>query len=215
MQTLIFFKKQINDEILKKAADLLNQSKIVAFPTETVYGIGAHIFKEDALEKIYKLKNRPKDKGLIVHLGKIQDVLKVACDIPDEFYLLAKYFFPGPLTLVLKKKKEISKLISNDKTIAVRMPDCKYTTRLIEYVKDPIVGTSANISDDKNPICIEDVISIFSNKIDAVIDGGECPIKKPSTILDLTITPYRILRQGSITKDELNNVLSSNKVLNT
>lgn len=207
MKTLILSKNELTDETLKKTAQLLLDSKIVAFPTETVYGLGAHMFREEAIEKIYLLKKRSKNKSLIVHLSKIEDVEKVADEIPDNFYLLAKEFFPGPLTIVLKKRRNVPLNISNDSTIAVRMPDCKYTKKLIEYVKDPIVGTSANISNEKNPICASDVMEVFFNKIDAIIDAGECQIKIPSTIVSLVDKPYRIIRTGTISKKQIEKVL--------
>lgn len=208
METLIFSKNNLTDENLKRAALLLVDSKIAIFPTETVYGIGAHVFREDAIEKIYSLKQRPKEKGLIVHISKIEDVAKVAKDIPDEFYILAKKFFPGPLTIVLKKNKNIPSNISKDNTIAVRMPDSEIALKLIDFVQDPIVGTSANISNEKSAICIDEVMKDFFNKIDVIIDGGVSKIKIPSTIISLVEKPYRIIRKGVILENQINNVLN-------
>lgn len=207
MKTQIFLKKDLTDETLKKIALTLSESKVIAFPTETVYGLGAHVFNTQAIDKIFALKNRPKDKGLIVHLGKIEDVKKVAKDIPQAFYILADKFFPGPLTIVLKKKDDISKNVSIDSSVAVRMPDSIYTIKLINYLGDPIVGTSANLSDGKNPISAKEVIDTFSNKIDTIIDAGVCPLKIPSTIISLVQNSYKILRVGSITKNQINAVL--------
>jgi len=208
MKTQIFSKNELTDEALKKAAGLLKDSKVIAFPTETVYGIGAHVFKADAIEKIYTLKNRPKNKGLIVHLGKIEDVKKVAIDIPKEFYILAKAFFPGPLTIVLKKKSQVPSIASNDSTIAVRMPDCEYTIKLINFVGNPIVGTSANISNEASPKSADDVIKSFENRLAAIIDAGICAIKIPSTIISLLDSPFQIIREGSISKEQIAKVLN-------
>ncbi|MFA6118895.1 MAG: L-threonylcarbamoyladenylate synthase [Parachlamydiales bacterium] len=209
MKTLILSKDELTDRNLQKAAKLILESKIVAFPTETVYGLGAHVFDEGAIEEIFTLKQRPKNKSLIVHLGKIEDVDKVAVDVPDEFYLLAENFFPGPLTIILKKNSRVPSNVSSDSTIAVRMPDNIYTLKLINFVKDPIVGSSANISSEKNPVCADDVIKTFNNKIDVIIDGGECPLKVPSTIIDLVQKPFKILRQGSITQDQIDQVIKT------
>ncbi len=207
METLKFSKNNLTDENLKKAAKLLIESKIAIFPTETVYGLGAHLFKEEAIEKIYALKQRPKDKGLIVHLAMIEDVEKVAKDIPDDFYILAEKFFPGPLTIILKKNKNVSSNVSKDSTVAVRMPNCEHTLKLINFVQAPIVGTSANISNEKSPIKVEEVMKDFLNKIDVIIDGGECKIKIPSTIISLIDKPFKMIRKGSISEKQIQDAL--------
>jgi L-threonylcarbamoyladenylate synthase len=203
MKTYLLEQDDLTDENLKKVAELMLNSKVVAFPTETVYGLGAHVFKDEAVKQIFVLKRRPENKPLIVHIGKIQDVEKVAIDIPIEFYILAKSFFPGPLTVILKKNPLISSYVSFDDTIAVRMPSSIPTLKLINFVNDPIVGTSANISSFKNPINAQDVKNTFLNKIDAIIDDGECLIKVPSTIIDLVNYPFKILRQGFISEDQI------------
>ncbi|NGX63996.1 MAG: Threonylcarbamoyl-AMP synthase [Candidatus Anoxychlamydiales bacterium] len=210
IDTKIFSKTDLTDETLKQIAVLLENQNVVAFPTETVYGLGAHVFKEEAIEKIYTLKNRDRKKSLIVHISKIEDVKKVARDIPDAFYILAQKFFPGPLTIILKKKDTIPSIVSESSTIAVRMPNNIYTLKLIELLKEPIVGTSANISNAKNPISAKDVLDTFMGKIDAIIDSGICPIKVPSTIISL-VDSYKILRQGSISKDQIDSVLKAIK----
>jgi L-threonylcarbamoyladenylate synthase len=213
MKTIIFSKNDLlTEENLKKTANLILESKIVIFPTETVYGLGAHVFREDAIEKIYELKHRPKEKGLIVHIGKIEDVKKVAKDIPDEFYLLAELFFPGPLTIILKKNNKVPSNVTKDSTIAVRMPDCQYTLKLINLVQDPIVGTSANISNNKSPIRADEVMKDFLNKVDVIIDGGECLVKIPSTIISLIDKPYKMIRKGSISEKQIEYALNSKKI---
>ena len=209
MNTLVITKKNLTDENLKKAADLLLMSKIAIFPTETVYGIGCHAFKEEAIEKIYELKQRPKDKGLIVHLGKIEDAEKVAKEIPDDYYLLANEFFPGPLSIVLKKKQGLPSNISKDSTVAVRMPNCLCTLKFINFVQDPIVGTSANISNEKNPVTADEAMKDFFNKVDILIDAGECRIKVPSTIISLVEKPYKIIRKGSISEEQIKKFLKN------
>ncbi len=201
--------KDLDDSTLKKAADLIKSGELVVFPTETVYGLGADVFNEKAIEKIYELKQRKKDKGLIVHLSKIEDVEKVACDIPDIFYLLAKEFFPGPLTIILKRKPNLPKNISPNDTIAVRMPDCRAALKFIDFVQNPIVGTSANISTQKPPINADQVLDVFEGKIGAIIDAGECRLKVPSTVISILETPFKILREGEISKDDIEKVLKS------
>ena len=207
MNTKVFSKKDLCEQNLKNIAGYLSESQVIAFPTETVYGLGAHMFKEEAIKKIYALKKRDKNKALIVHLGSIEDVKRVAIEIPNDFYTLASRFFPGPLTIILKKNPEISSLISSDSTIALRMPDNYYTQKLINLLGSPIVGTSANISNQKSPVSAKMVIDAFFNKISAIIDTGECSLKIPSTIISLVDKPYKILRTGSISKDQIDKAL--------
>ncbi|MBI5346536.1 MAG: threonylcarbamoyl-AMP synthase [Chlamydiae bacterium] len=206
MKTLFYPQSSISDAVLKEIASGVQKGEIVAFPTETVYGLGASIFEEEAVKKIFTLKNRASNKGLIVHISKISDVNIVAEEIPEEFYVLAKAFFPGPLTIVLKKKKNVSSIISPDNTIAIRMPNHTTTLKLIDFVKCPIVGTSANISNESSLIDAMEVKKLFQDKIFAIIDGGISLLKLPSTILSVQGKP-QILRQGSIGKDEIQQVL--------
>ncbi|MBN2479013.1 MAG: threonylcarbamoyl-AMP synthase [Parachlamydiales bacterium] len=196
-----------NEKNIERAANYIKAGKVIGFATETVYGLGASIYNEKAIDEIYRLKNRTLTKALIVHLGKISDVLKVAIDIPDDFYILAKFFFPGPLSVILKKRNDIAKNISLNDTVAVRMPNFPTTLKMINLIGFPIVGTSANISNEKNPISAQDVLNSFNNKIDLILDGGECLLKLPSTIIDLTQIPYKILRYGKISKEEIEEVL--------
>ena len=209
MNTKVFSKKDLTYQNLKNIVDYLEDSQVVAFPTETVYGLGAHMFKEDAIKKIYALKKRDKNKALIVHLGSIEDVKRVAIEIPNDFYTLANRFFPGPLTIILKKNPEISSLISSDSTIALRMPDNLYTQKIINLLGSPIVGTSANISNQKSPVSAKMVLDAFINKIPAIVDTGECELKIPSTIISLVEKPYKILRTGSISKDQIDIALKN------
>jgi len=209
MNTKVYSKKDLNEQNLKNIVGYLTESQVIAFPTETVYGLGAHMFNEKAIKKIYDLKKRDKNKALIVHLGSIEDVKKIAIDIPNDFYVLANRFFPGPLTIILKKNPKISSLISSDSTIALRMPDNFYTQKIINLLKTPIVGTSANISNKMSPTNTKMVLDAFINKIPAIIDTGECELKIPSTIISLVDKPYKILRIGSISKNQIDKALKN------
>ena len=201
-----------NLENLLIAANLLNDGKIVVFPTETVYGIGADIFNENALKRIFEIKKRDFSKALTVHISKIEDVQRVAIDIPDDFYKLAQAFFPGPLTLILKKRCEVSPYVSNTDTVAVRMPNFKSALFLISNLKNPIVGSSANISCEKSLISAFDIYEVFKDKVDLIIDGGVSPIQIPSTVLDISKKPYRVLRKGSISLEEISEVLEDSLI---
>jgi L-threonylcarbamoyladenylate synthase len=203
MKTLYFKENNLD---LNKIKSFLEKGEIIGFPTETVYGLGALISKEEAIKKIYSLKKRSLKKSLIIHLGKVEDVLKVAEDIPKEFYLLANYFLPGPITVILKKRKEISSLISQDDTVAIRIPAHGITLKILKFLKEPIVGTSANISNENSPIFAKEVLNTFDNKISTIIDGGECPLGIPSTVINLNKKP-KILRKGFVTKEQIERIL--------
>ena len=191
-----------------KAAELLKQGELVAFPTETVYGLGAVLSQESALRKIYAAKGRPSDNPLIVHLANIEDILKVAIDIPDIFWELASIFSPGPITYVLKKAPSIPSFISGGlDTVAVRFPSHPIARRLIEQAGEPIAAPSANLSGKPSSTMLAHILEDFEGKIAGVIDGGTAPLGLESTVINLLTTPPVILRPGTITKEEIEDAL--------
>ena len=192
---------------IKIAAKAIKEGKLVAFPTETVYGLGANLFDEKALAAIFAVKKRPKDNPLIIHIAELDWVHQIAVDIPEEFFLLAKHFFPGPLTVVLKKHPQISPLASAGlETIGIRMPSHPYALHLLKLAEVPIAAPSANLSGKPSPTCMEDVVEDLEGEIPYVIDGGNCDYGIESTVLDLREN-FQILRPGSITKEALEEVL--------
>ncbi len=202
MKTQIFSEKQI-----REAAALLKQGEIVAFPTETVYGLGACLYDVKAVEKIYVAKGRPKAKPLSAHIADLQQVEELAEEIPEEFYLLAERFFPGPLTLILKKKATIPDIVSaGTATIGIRFPDHRIAQELIKEVGMPLVAPSANTSGKPSPISSKQVLQDLEGKIAAVIDGGACPLGIDSTVFDLV--SFQILRQGKISKQDIEHACS-------
>jgi L-threonylcarbamoyladenylate synthase len=204
MQTHYFSEKNLN---LAKVKDLLEDGGVIAFPTETVYGLGALISQEKAIVEIYNLKKRSSSKALTIHASRIEDVLDIACDIPEDFYRLANHFLPGPLTIILKKNKRISNLISPYDTIGFRIPASSMTLELLNSLNEPMVGTSANISQAESPIYAKEVHDSFNGQISCIIDGGKCPIGVASTIVSL-VGEIKILRSGFITKEQLERVLN-------
>lgn len=196
----------LKSEDLPSIKEILERGGVVGFPTETVYGLGASISNDEAIKKIYLLKNRPPEKALTVHLGLIEQVYKVAEDLPPEFFLLYDHFLPGPLTIVLKKKKSVSKMVSSYDTVAVRFPSHPTALKFLKILEDPIIGTSANISSQKDPLSAQEVVKSFDGKIDCIIDGGICDVGIPSTILNL-VGELKILRKGSIEKEEIEKIL--------
>ncbi len=193
---------------IEKAASLLKQGELIAFPTETVYGLGALLSQEEALKKIYSAKGRPSDNPLIVHLADVQDVTQVAVDIPDIFWTLAAAFSPGPLTFVLKKAPAISSIISAGlETIALRFPSHPIAQELIKRAGSPIAAPSANLSGKPSGTLPSHILEDLEGKIAGVIEGGASSIGLESTVINLTTTPPVILRPGVITKEEIERVL--------
>ena len=203
MQTLLFDEKNID---FIKIKNLFEKGDVIAFPTETVYGIGALINQEKAILKIYQLKKRDKLKALTIHSSKISDVEKVAKDIPEDFYKLSKAFMPGPLTVILKKNKNISSSISPFDTIGFRVPDHPVFYQMLRHLDLPIVGTSANLSSEEDLKSGGDVCKLFNGKIACVIDAGFSQIQIPSTVISL-VGEIKILRKGSISKEDIEKVL--------
>lgn len=204
MKTQIFSEKQIPE-----AAALLKKGEIVAFPTETVYGLGGLLFDSLAVEKIYEAKGRPQTKPLTAHISALAQVEQIGFEIPEEFYQLAEIFFPGPLTLVLKKLSHIPDIVTaGTPTIGIRFPNHRIAQQLIDAVGGPLVAPSANLSGKPSPKSAGDVLRDLEGKISAVIDGGICPLGIDSTVLDLvSFEEPRILRRGKITQAELESVL--------
>ena len=203
MQTTYFNKDNLDTGYINK---ILKNGGVIAFPTETVYGLGAFISNEQGLKKIYTLKHRSENKPLTVHIGNISQAKLVAKDLPPAFFKLAEQFLPGPLTIIVKKQEGVSSLVSPFDTVGIRIPSHPLTLKLLKEIENPIVGTSANESSLKSSVSAVEVLNSFENKIDCIIDGGLCDIGLPSTIVDLT-DQIKILRNGFITKDQIENAL--------
>lgn len=200
---------KLSEKDLLQAAHLLKNGKIIAFPTETVYGLAAPIFQPDSISQIFQVKGRPSDNPLIAHIFQISDVEQIASFIPDEAYLLMETFFPGPLTLVLPKHPAVPEVVSGGgKTIAFRSPAHLLARKLIQLVGQPLVAPSANLSGKPSPTSMEHVLQDFEGKIEAVIDGGTCSIGIESTVLSLC-HPHEplLLRPGTISAEELEGIL--------
>lgn len=195
---------------LKEAEDILRCGGLVAFPTETVYGLGANALDESASIKIYEAKGRPSDNPLIVHISKVDDLSILAEDIPDKAYRLAKVFWPGPLTMILKKKGVVPyKTTGGLDTVAIRLPANEIARRLIEESGIYIAAPSANISGKPSPTKASHVLRDLNGRIDMIIDGGMATLGLESTIVDLSGEKPMILRPGCITKQMLSNVIGT------
>lgn len=193
---------------LSLAIDCLKRGEPVAFPTETVYGLGAPIFNEAAIRRVFEIKGRPLDNPLIAHIALLDDARRLAVGLGDPFYTLASLFWPGPLTIVLKRRPEVPSCASAGKpSIAIRMPLHTTARRLIEGVGEPLVAPSANLSGRPSPTRIGDVLEDLNGKIEYAIDGGECEVGIESTVISLFHRVPTLLRPGIITKETLEDVL--------
>lgn len=198
----------IDQKKILLAAELLRKGEVVAFPTETVYGLGARVFDEKAIQKIYALKGRPSDNPLIVHIGREEEIELLAAQIPDDAYLLQKHFFPGPLTLVLKRNQRVPSIVSAGlPTIALRMPSHPIALKLIQTLEEPIAAPSANLSGRPSPTRREHVLEDFQEKIPLILDGGPCEWGIESTVISLVHPQPMLLRPGVIKKEEIERVL--------
>ena len=193
---------------IKKAIKYLNNNECIGIPTETVYGLAANAYSDKGTLKIYKLKKRPKKNPLIVHYYNLND-LKKDCLINLEFLKLYKKFCPGPISFVLKLKRNsrISNNVTNNKkTIAVRFPKHQLTRKLLKVLKYPLAAPSANLSRKISPVSKKDVVDEFGKKIKFILDGGQSKIGVESTIVSLINKP-KILRLGGIEKNKINKFL--------
>lgn len=195
------------DERLKVAARLIRGGKLVAFPTETVYGLGADALNESAVRKIFEAKGRPADNPLIVHIADIEWLFDLTREVPEMAIELAEKFWPGPLTLVLPRDPKVPDVTTGGlDTVAVRMPAHPIALDLIRLSKRPIAAPSANISGRPSPTDAEHVIEDFYGRIECVVDGGPTPIGVESTVLDLTGPKPILLRPGGLTLEEIEKV---------
>lgn len=210
METKVGIIKDIDKDIeyLKEAAHIINNGGIVAFPTETVYGLGANALNEDAVDKIFKAKGRPQDNPLIVHVaskeidGLVKEVPSVAKDLMNKFW-------PGPLTIILNKKDIIpNRTSANLESVGIRMPSNEIALKLIELSGCPIAAPSANISGRPSPTDVERCIEDLDGKIEYIIGGEKSDVGVESTIVDCTVIPPVVLRPGGVTLEMLREICS-------
>ncbi len=198
-----------SEEAISVAARVLADGGLVAFPTDTVYGVGAHIFQPRAVERIYTAKIRPQDKAIPILLARADDLALVAEEIPETARLLAERFWPGGLTLVLPKNAEVPDAVSaGGPTVAVRVPDHSVPRTLMTALGAPIAGTSANLTGHPSPVAAQEVEAELGGRIELILDGGRCPGGVASTVLDLTTDPPAVLRAGAIGVEEIKAALS-------
>ena len=201
---------KIEENLIDQAANVIKTGGIVAFPTETVYGLGANGLDEDAVKNIYKAKGRPSDNPLILHISTIEEIAPLVEEIPELAYDCMRRFWPGPLTIILKKSRIIPNIISAGlDTVAIRMPDHPIASRLIAKSGVPIAAPSANLSGRPSPTMASHVVEDMMGKIQMIIDGGETGVGLESTVLDLSTDTPTILRPGGITLEDLRELIDN------
>ncbi|MFC1576605.1 L-threonylcarbamoyladenylate synthase [Candidatus Omnitrophota bacterium] len=182
-----------DESAIEFAAELLRDGGLVAFPTETVYGIGANFLNKETIKRLYEIKKRPLNKPFTVHISSIDTVTNMGCDIPPIGERLINKFWPGPLTIILKSR--------TGNKIGFRMPKNRIAKDIISKSKVPVVAPSANISGEKPPTGTEEILESLDGKIDLILDSGRTEFGAESTIVELTGDSYRVLREGAISKE--------------
>jgi L-threonylcarbamoyladenylate synthase len=195
-------------ETLSRALDVLRAGGLVAFPTDTVYGVGALAFDGKAVESIYAAKDRPVEKAIPVLLGDGSDLEKVGTDIPQTARRLADRFWPGPLTILVPKRPNLPEAVSATATVGVRVPDHDLA-RILLRTAGPMAVTSANISGAQSPVTAQEVFEQLGGRIALLLDGGRTPGGVPSTLVDCTVPELRVLREGPISLDMLHSALAN------
>ncbi len=197
-------------ENIKKAGEILAGGGLVAIPTETVYGLAADALNGAAVAKIFEAKGRPADNPLIVHVAAFEDIerFKLVREIPESARKLAKYFWPGPLTIIMKKGDVIPPEVSAGlDTVAIRLPGHPAARAIISAANTPLAAPSANLSGSPSPTTARHVLNDLDGKIDVVFDGGDCSVGVESTVITLAEDTPRLLRPGKVTLEELKTVL--------
>lgn len=200
-------------KLLEEPIQAIQQGELVIFPTETVYGVGANCFDEQAVEKIYKAKGRKSDNPLIVHIANFEMLSQVATNISEIEMKLMKAFCPGPFTIILPKQENIAKAVTMLDTVGVRMPSNEIAIKLIEGAGVPIAAPSANISGKPSGTRVEDIKEELGDKVACIIDAGMVDIGLESTVVRVIEDKVKILRPGKITKEEMEKVVGKGNVL--
>ena len=183
---------------IEQALQVLRAGGLVAFPTDTVYGVGALAFLAPAVEQIYRAKGRSRHKAIPILLDSADRLPEVTEDVPQEASLLAEKFWPGPLTIVLRRKSTVPDVITaSGPSVAVRVPDHEFAQRLIAAAGGALAATSANLSRRPDPVTAEEVLSNLRGRVDLILDGGPCPGGIPSTVIDLTRSLAQVVRWGA------------------
>ena len=199
-------KKDIQN--ITKAAEIIKDGGLVAFPTETVYGLGANALDESAVKKIFVAKGRPQDNPLIVHVDSIEMMMPLVCGLDDRAKSLAEAFWPGPLTIIMKRSDKVPSVVSAGlETVAIRLPSDEIARALITEAGLPIAAPSANLSGSPSPTCAQHVVKDLSGRVEMILNSHSCSVGVESTVISLVSEKPRLLRPGFVTVEELESVL--------
>lgn len=212
MKTIVTKMEETNldNDVLDKAGEILRNGGLVAFPTETVYGLGGNALDEEAARRIYEAKGRPSDNPLIVHIAKFKDLVALVEDISENAKILMANFWPGPLTIIFKKSKLVPDAITGGlDTVAIRMPSHPLALALIEKANIPVAAPSANTSGKPSPTIAKHVVEDLDGRVDMIIDGGDTGFGVESTVVDVSGEEPMILRPGGITAEDLKELFGS------
>ncbi len=184
---------------IKLARRLLHEGEVVAFPTDTLYGVGANAFERSAVRELFAVKGRPADKAIPVFIYQIDDLNQVARNVPNRAWALLQQFWPGALTVVLPKVAALPPdVTAGQETVAVRIPNHPVALDLVIELGRPLAVTSANLSGQPPPSTAQEVAQQLGGRIPLILDGGPSPLAQPSTIIDLSVNPPRLLRSGAL-----------------
>ncbi len=206
MKTIVLkatLEEQTRQRSVVRAAELLNAGKLVAFPTDTVYGVAAIVNQPSAVTKLYAAKERPPEKAIPILIADENDLAMVVTEVSDVVRHLVAQFWPGGLTLILPKSNAVPPEVSPTPNVAVRLPALTLARQVITAVGTPLAVTSANRSGQPSPRTASEVMTQLGGRVAAVLDGGTCPGGVPSTILDCTTDPPRVLRVGAVSVESL------------
>ena len=214
-QLLTLSPQNPDPELIRQASAVIQRRGLVAFPTETVYGLGANALDEEAVAKIFHAKGRPSNDPLIVHVVSVDDMKRIAADVPPVVEKLAAHFCPGPLTLVLPKLPHVpASVTSGLETVAVRVPNHPVALALIRASGVPIAAPSANRFGHTSPTTAQHVMDDLNGRIDMILDGGATSVGVESTVLDVTREPAMILRPGGVSREAIENVIGAVELRN-
>jgi len=200
--------KYLTEAKLQQAAQIIKRGGLLGIPTETVYGLGANGLNETAVANIFKAKGRPQDNPLILHIPDVGWLDRYCTDIPDSAYSLANKFWPGPLTMILRRKSVVPDIVTAGMdTVGMRCPAHTLCRKIIAAADVPVAAPSGNTSGRPSPTTAAHMLEDMDGKIDAIMEGGSCNVGVESTIIDLTCTPPRLLRPGGVTLEQLRDVL--------
>lgn len=190
------------EKALEKSVSILNKGGIIVFPTDTVYGLSAKIDEPEAIERIYQIKGRNQTKALAVLVGNLDQIKIISTGFSENATKLANYFWPGALTLILEKRKNLKARLSIDNSIGIRIPDDRFVRELSERI-GPLATTSANRSGFPSTTRVDEVLEQIGDQVDLIVDGGECKGRVPSSVVDCRSKEIKILRGGAIQKEEI------------